>query len=261
MNEHDKAAHEKYADDLPLLALGALEGAEREAVEAHVRSCDVCSRELQRLNSDVAMLALSTPLERPPERAKTRLIKALEHEPKRIAIRAPRSRWSMLVPTAVALGLAVLVGALGYQNHALRADLAALDRMAREDRVTAARAVAAMRMLTGQDPETVRVTLVSTNAKPQPTGRAVYSPRSGGLVLLASNFAPLPADKAYELWLIPQQGAPIPAGVFKPDAQGSAMMVGHQMPKNMQPKAFAVTIERAEGASTPTMPIMMMGQG
>ena len=27
---------------------------------------------------------------------------------------------------------------------------------------------------------------------------------------------PLPPQKAYELWLIPAQGAPIPAGVFKP---------------------------------------------
>jgi anti-sigma-K factor RskA len=165
----------------------------------------------------------------------------------------------MLVPTALAIGLAVLVGALGYQNHALRQDLAALDRMARQDRASAARANEAMRMLTGHDPDTMHVTLVSANSKPQPVGRAVYSPKTGHLMLIASNFAPVPQDKAYELWLIPQQGAPVPAGMFKPDAQGSAMMVGPDMPKNMQPQAFAITIERAEGASTPTMPIIMLG--
>jgi anti-sigma-K factor RskA len=32
------------------------------------------------------------------------------------------------------------------------------------------------------------------------------------------------------------------------------------MPKDVQAKAFAITIEPAVGSATPTMPIMMMGQ-
>ena len=115
-----------------------------------------------------------------------------------------------------------------------------------------------MRLLTQRD--AMRVTLVATNAKPQPTGRAIYSPKSG-LVFFASNFEPVPHDKAYELWLIPQQGAPIPAGMFKPDANGSATVLLPSIPKDVQAKAFAITIERAEGATTPTMPILMVGQG
>jgi anti-sigma-K factor RskA len=254
--------HEKFADDLPLLALGALEGPARDAVEAHARSCDQCSRELHRLNADLSMLALTTPLQQPPDRAKTRLMTAIAKEPKTVAITSTpqRARWWMLIPTAVSVGLLILVFALAMQNRMMHRELTAATRDSVQARDQAARAVDMMRMLTGYDSDAVRVTLVATNAKPQPTGRAVYSPKTGRLVLLASNFAPVPQDKAYQLWLIPQQGAPIPAGVFKPDAKGTATMMLPSMPKDVQTKAFAITIEPAGGSATPTMPIMLMGQ-
>ena len=108
--------------------------------------------------------------------------------------------------------------------------------------------------------DAVRVTLVSTNAKPQPQGKAIYVPRTGALVFLASNFAPVPPTKAYELWLLPASGAPpIPAGVFKPDAQGSATVLLPPLPKDVEAKAFAVTIEPETGSTTPTMPIVLAG--
>jgi hypothetical protein len=166
----------------------------------------------------------------------------------------------MLIPTAVSVGLLILVFALAMQNRMMHRELTAATRDSVQARDQAARAVDMMRMLTGYDSDAVRVTLVATNAKPQPTGRAVYSPKTGRLVLLASNFAPVPQDKAYQLWLIPQQGAPIPAGVFKPDAKGTATMMLPSMPKDVQTKAFAITIEPAGGSATPTMPIMLMGQ-
>ena len=68
-------------------------------------------------------------------------------------------------------------------------------------------------------------------------------------------------QKAYELWLIPKSGAPIPAGVFKPDAQGSATVVNPPLPAGTEAKAFAITVEPEAGSSTPTMPIVMVGAG
>ena len=251
--------HEKFADDLPLLALGALDGADRDAVEAHARSCDECSRELQRLIADLAMLALSSPLEQPPARAKARLMNAIAQEPKAAAITtSPRGRWWILVPSAVALGLLFLVFALWDQNRVMQRELAAVQRDAALSRENTAHAAQVIRLLTDRDSQ--HVTLVASNAKPQPTGKAIYSPKTGGLVFFASNFAPMPADKAYELWLIPQQGAPIPAGVFKPDATGSAMVMMPPMQKGVPAKMFAITVEKAEGATTPTMPIMLAGR-
>jgi len=63
------------------------------------------------------------------------------------------------------------------------------------------------------------------------------------------------------LWLIPVSGAPIPAGMFKPDAHGSASVVNPVLPAAMEAKAFAITMEDETGATAPTLPILMMGAG
>jgi anti-sigma-K factor RskA len=81
------------------------------------------------------------------------------------------------------------------------------------------------------------------------------------MLFMASNMAMPPAGKAYELWIIPMAGAPVPAGMFKPDEHGNAVMMDHPMPPGVEAKAFAVTMEKEEGANTPTMPILIMGAG
>jgi len=57
------------------------------------------------------------------------------------------------------------------------------------------------------------------------------------------------------------QGAPIPSGVFKPDARGGAVLINPPLPAGVEAKAFAITIEPEQGSTTPTMPIIMMGAG
>jgi len=71
-------------------------------------------------------------------------------------------------------------------------------------------------------PESQAIVLVAAKTPPQPQGKAFYLRNKSSLVFLASNLAPLPPDKIYELWLFPPTGAPIPAGLFKPDAKGNA---------------------------------------
>jgi anti-sigma-K factor RskA len=75
----------------------------------------------------------------------------------------------------------------------------------------------------------------------------------------ASNLDPLPSNKTYELWVIPMKGAPMPAGMFRPDAAGNASVVMPDMPKGIEAKAFGVTVENAGGSITPTMPIVLAG--
>ena len=75
----------------------------------------------------------------------------------------------------------------------------------------------------------------------QPSGTAIFSPSQKRMMFMASNLAPLPEGKAYELWIIPAKGAPIAAGVFKPDEHGNAVMMDHTMPEGVEAKAFAIT--------------------
>jgi anti-sigma-K factor RskA len=109
--------------------------------------------------------------------------------------------------------------------------------------------------------DAMRVTLVAAKTPPQPQGKAIYVRDRASLIFLASNLQALPPQKAYELWLIPTSGAPIPAGVFKPDAHGSAAVVEPPLPPGVQAKAFAITVEPEGGSSAPTLPVVMVGLG
>jgi hypothetical protein len=111
------------------------------------------------------------------------------------------------------------------------------------------------------EPESQRVTLVAAKAPPQPQGKAFYLRNRNSLVFLANNMPALPPQKAYELWLIPVSGNPIPAGVFKPDSHGSATVVNPPLPAGAEAKAFAITVENEAGSQAPTSPVLMVGTG
>jgi len=53
----------------------------------------------------------------------------------------------------------------------------------------------------------------------------------------------------------------MPAGVFKSDVRGTAIVINPPLPAGVEAKAFAITVEAETGASRPTMSIVMMGAG
>jgi len=252
------SVHEQFAEDLALYALGALQGEERVALEKHLEGCAGCRRELEQLRGDMALMALSTAGPVPPRRARQRLIEAVAREPRRAAVRAKRSWW-MVVPWVAAGALAVGLVALWVQNSDLQQRIAGLESQATQQTAELQRAREVVSTLTATD--AMRVTLVAAKTPPQPQGKAIYVRDRASLIFLASNLQTLPPQKAYELWLIPTSGAPIPAGVFKPDAHGSAAVVEPPLPPGVQAKAFAITVEPESGSSAPTLPFVMLGLG
>jgi hypothetical protein len=268
------SAHEQFGEDLALYALNALEGEERSNLEKHLAGCAACRMELEQLRGDGALLALSTVGPRPPARARQRLLDAVAKEaaefptlashPSKIAKggapgkNGAPSWWGWLGWAATA-AVIVFAASLWKENLSLKQSLASLGSQAVEN----ARELEELRRVAAPiiAPEAQRVTLVAMKTPPQPQGKAFYLRNRSSLVFVANNMAPLPPQKAYELWLIPAQGAPIPAGVFKPDAHGSATVVNPPLPAGAEAKAFAITVENEAGASSPTMPILMMGTG
>lgn len=95
----------------------------------------------------------------------------------------------------------------------------------------------------------------------EPEGHAAYNAQSGALVFIADHLTPLPQGKTYELWLLPpdKNAAPVPAGMFKPDARGVASVMMPDIPKGQPALGFGVTIEDDGGSQKPTLPIVMMG--
>src|SRR5229473_4996496 len=252
------SVHEQFADDLALLALGQLQGDERTALEKHLEGCAACRRELERLRGDTALLALSAAGPAPPRRARERLLKAIAKEPRASKVAARRWTWT-LVPWLATAAFALAAVFFFRQSDRLSQRVAELQGESAQQQAQLERAREVVATLTSTD--ALRVTLVAAQAPPQPQGKAIYVRDRSSLVFLASNMPPLPAQKAYELWLIPTNGGPIPAGVFKPDARGSATVLDPPLPAGVEAKAFAITVEPEQGSATPTMPLVMMGAG
>jgi hypothetical protein len=157
----------------------------------------------------------------------------------------------------MAAALAILAILLGVKNDALNKELRLASIQVAHLKDQSAQARQVLDLLTSHSAQ--RVLLTAGKKSVEPTGRAIYLAASGSLVFQASNLNLLAADKTYELWIIPVDGKPIPAGLFRPDASGGASVVMPPLPKGVPAKAFGVTVERAEGSETPTAPIVISG--
>jgi len=259
------SVHEQFAEDITLYALGALQGDDRAALEKHLTECNSCRHELEQLRGDMSLMALAAAGPAPPQRARQRLMTAIKREPRSTPTPEPRPSWWGQPGWITAAAMLVFIILMGMRNshrgqelvsalttiHNLESDLAA-----RQAELQQARTMVST--LTAPDAQIVQVS--EPNAPPRPQGKAFYIKDRSSLLFIASNMPALPPQKAYELWLIPANGsAPIPAGVFKPDARGNATVVNPPLPAGVEAKAFAITIESEQGSATPTMPIKMIG--
>jgi anti-sigma-K factor RskA len=257
MNRHDQ-----FAEDLALYAMGALSPEEALDLEKHLQSCADCGRELAEIRGSMALLAASTDGPMPPARSKKRLLDALGQQP-RIAAQEPvpthSSPWWAWTGWAVAAILLVVAGFEAYVNTGLREQLSASGQRLNSQQAELAQAQQIVSTLTASDAQ--RFTLVSAKVPPQPQAKAIYVRKRASLIFLASNLPALPAAKAYELWLIPTSGAPLPAGVFTPDAHGNAVLVNPPLPAGVEAKTFAITVEPQSGSPAPSSQPILVGTG
>jgi anti-sigma-K factor RskA len=108
------------------------------------------------------------------------------------------------------------------------------------------------------DPKALQMTLVAAKTGTQPQVKVIYVQDKGHVLLIANNVSELPANEAYQLWLVPAKGGPpMPAGTFKTDWRGHGMKLHYLQTAGIDAKAFAVTIEPEAGSETPTMPLVM----
>jgi anti-sigma-K factor RskA len=254
------SVHEQFADDLSLYALGALQGEERLAVEKHLQDCGDCRHELAQLQGDLALLALSASGPKPPLRSRERLMAAIAQEPRRTRVRlVKRKTWWTTLEWAAAAAMVAVLTLLLRQNTDLRQRVAALEASSTGQQKRLLQAKELIATLTSAD--AVHFTLVAGKTPPQPQGKAIYIRSTSTLVFLASNMPELPPQKTYELWLIPTSGAPIPAGLFRPDRHGSAALIKPPLPTGVEAKTFAITVEPGAGSAAPTSTPIMVGIG
>ncbi len=185
--------------------------------------------------------------------------------PVRIAVQdAPRRGgiFSALLPWAgwaVAAGLAISTWNFHQQVVSIGGQVALANQTAARATANSARAQIVLETLRSSSSQ--RFLLTKQNTPPAPSARVTYLASTGSLVFQGNNLEALPADKTYELWLIPAEkgSKPIPAGTFKPDARGSASVILPELPKGTAAKTFGVTMEDDGGSQAPTLPILMIG--
>ncbi len=258
------AVHEQFAEDLALYAMDALEGSQKAAVEQHVATCAGCRRELEALRGDMALLAISASGPHPPQRSRDRLMSAMAAErpavvPERAAVSSGRwfGRLGWMAAAVAVVAGALLMNDAKEKSAALQSEIAGLQRKTAQQDAELQRVRSEFEAFTG--PTAQAVTLVVAANRPLPQGKAIYVQSSGKLLFVASNLPALPDDKAYELWVLPAVGSPLPAGVFRPDAKGGGVVVNPPLNAGVAAKGFAITIESKEGSPVPTTKPMMVG--
>lgn len=280
------ASHDEYALLLAGYALHALDDRERRSFEDHLRTCTLCQTELEafrRVNAGLGMfeevappaqlraktLAHATAVEQRlpeprtfvPRRAGGR--RATDHRPDRGTGGSSRALvWFAAAASVAAILSAGYAWSLRDQLHSAQSTAADASQraltLARElegVRSQAASLVRNIRVLSA--PDLVRVDLKGQAMAPNAIGRAFLS-ASSGLFFNAHDLPALPADKAYQLWVI-AGGKPVSIGMISADAGGAFTLAGALDPALSTVSAVAVTAEPKAGSPTPTMPIVLMG--
>jgi anti-sigma-K factor RskA len=257
--------HPTRDEDFDLYALGALEGAEKEALESHVAFCLGCAQKLAGARGRIAILALAAPPAKAPALVKERLLEQIRLARERggAAITemkpqpAPRtilSRWSaILLPTAAALAVATFL--LWNANRRLDSQLASLRTSVQQEQQQLQDAREIASLITAHD--TITVPLTPQPAMPQGTAHVIYNAKMG-MLMYDGQIPPAPAAKSYQLWLVPASGNPISCGVFNA-AGGKPDHWMMKLPKGIEPRAFAVTLEPSGGMPQPTGPKVLVG--
>jgi anti-sigma-K factor RskA len=276
MNESGSNSAPVSHEDLTLYAMGSLPAQEMAAVDAVLRQSPGARQDLARIQDDLALLALSVEQQPAPtgsfQRLQARMrqakptgatnprlgnMTAIPQEITAIPSRG-RNKWAIITPWAIAACLAIACSILGYRVSSMNDALDGESRLVSNLAAKASHAQQVLEVLNAPDAQ--RVTLTATKTAPEPVAHTVYLAERGALVMEASHMTPAPPGKAYELWVIPANGsAPMPAGTFWPNSEGYASLVLPKLPSGIAAKGFGITMERASGSSTPTMPILLSG--
>ena len=246
----DNLTHHEIQELLGAFALDAVDGDERDVVEAHLAGCPRCRAEVEGHRETAALLAHSG--ERAPEGVWDRIAEALDEAPPaldltRITSRPAPRTVSLRVAAAtmaVAAALTLFLGvALGRNDNGR---LSRLEQLA-EDMEKAVVSNAAFAALNDAGNEHVR--LASSDGRA--TAQVVRRPDGTGY-LVPGNLAALPAGRVYQLWAVRAE-AKISLGVLGPSPDVSAFRMTGPV------EAYALTEEAPGGVAATSNPPVVVG--
>jgi len=267
------AAHSTRLEELlPAYALGALDGEELRALEAHLASgCAECRRQLDLWEGDLEELASSVEPVAPSETTR-RSIQRLAGKggaPTPASARAARPlpfpRWAALLAAASLLiagwsavrqaRLGEELERLGAERDQLARQVSGLDQQLGLARAESQRMAETLAIVTS--PGSRAIVLAGLGPSPEARGHTFVNPERGKAVFYAFDLPGLTPDKTYQLWWI-EGGKPVSAGTFDVDERGAGSVQVERAPRGAT-DAWAVTIEPRGGVPQPTGAMVLKG--
>ncbi len=221
-------------------AVDALDAAERDRFERHLRRCQSCAHEVRGLQATATGLGLAAARPAPEQMRGQVLIRAARTRqlpPVTDGRRQPqqRSRWMPRLAVAMAAVVMAAVIALGIT-------LAATHRQLNEARARQAEIAAVLNAPGAQ--------IVTTRSKTGGTATAVVSWRLRKGILTLAGLPALPASKIYQLWVIGPKLTKIRSAGL---ADGTASAPPVLAAGLQRGDVIGVTVEPAGGTRQPTM--------
>jgi anti-sigma-K factor RskA len=225
------SGEDRFRELAPLFALGALDGEDRAAFEAHLGGCARCQEELASFWEATGALAYAAAGPAPRPELRERLLAGARAERPNVVPLRPR-RWALPAAVSVAAVAAVAALALGLWAASLSDDLGrARDALAGQKLVASLLADGSARSVALRGAE----------------GRLVVG-SDGRAALVVRDLPAAPDGKTYEIWVI--DDVPRRAGSFD---EGGAVPLDRTVPPD---STVAVTVEQDGGVDAPTsMPI------
>lgn len=106
--------------------------------------------------------------------------------------------------------------------------------------------------------DTVEMVLKGAGAAPNANGR-VFTSQTHGLLFSATGLPLLQDEQSYQLWFL-TRGAPVSAGLVRPDQQGNVTAAFDPVKDAPTATGFSVSLEGRDGADKPTGPIVLSAE-
>ena len=215
---------EELRGEYGAFALGIAEDPELSEISSHLeRECPDCLAGVRSAMTTVAAMSGAVKDAGPSKQLRRRIV----------AMVAPQTRGALVfLPWAVSALLAIVLLSVAISRRNPQQPAPDTTKLAQ-----------ALTIL--NDPLTKDVTF----GDPAARGRVFVNPK--GVVLIAAHMPKLQSNRAFELWLIPAAGNPVPAGTFQSDATSDAAVYVYQG-QTANTAAVAVTIEPEGGSPQPT---------
>lgn len=231
--------HLPFRENIPAYALGALEGEDVAALEAHLRTCTVCREELAAYRATSDNLLMALPSQNPPAALRKRLQRQLPSAQK---TPRPRLNWSF---GRVAAGIAMVL--LLALNVFSISQVQALQRQQAQLVAQIENGQMALAMLSY--PHTQSFAIQQNDV----TGSVLIDTEYNNAVLILRGLPAIPEHQTYQVWLISPDGDRTSAGLIRPQTDVPFISEPLSSPQDLVNFiGVGMTIEPAGGSDSPT---------